>query len=614
MTALTTVFSSLGGIALAIQRGLELFDPAEVGTDQDAAAEIHHIPPLDRTVSKQVIGGRGMRAVAYVGRIGGLAVALGIGTVIAGAATGQAWAAPADSSSAQSSAPAKAAKSAAGPRAHPAAAAQTRTAATPAASQRATAGLQSVPVRLSGGNPGTPRESPVTLVVAAASRRPPGQVQSGLALAAPVSAAVLVVQSAAASAKTSNPFNNQTPTMHPVQIAEDANGVVTGSLNTVDPDSSTETYTVTSNPGHGSVVVNTDGTYTYTPVEAAVHTGITDSFTVTVSDAGSGFHLHGLSGLLNLLSFGLLGNAGHTSTATVDVTVTPVPVPVPISVPIAPPPQLTFDFVYGSGSEYWTADARNALTTAANSLAFYLVLSAPVTVSYTVIGENNPSSNVLASSSVDYAGSGAGFYNTVVQTKTLTGVDLNGPAPDAEITWNFSYSWATGDSVSSSQYDLEAVALHELVHTLGFLSGAEASPDSNWTQFDRYLVTADDTPIVASNYTINPAYLPTLTGGVGGLYFGGPNAVAAYGGLLPLYTPSFFAQGSSVSHLDPSVPSSNTHVMNPFSSTGLGPRVISPVELGVLKDLGYTISNSPVYLLLFVFPVFRRRRRDDNVS
>lgn len=549
-----------------------------------------------------------MRAVAYVGRVGGLAVALGIGTAIAGGAAGQAWAAPADSSSAQASVPAKTAKPAAGPRAHPATATQTRAAAKPAASQRAaaaTAGLQSLPTRRSGGNPGAPEESPVSLVVAAAARRQPGQAQSVLA---PAPTAVLVARSAAASTKTSNPFTNQTPTMHPVQIAEDANGVVTGSLNTVDPDSSIETYTVTSDPGHGSVVVGTDGTYTYTPVEAAAHTGITDTFTVTVSDAGSGFHLHGLSGLLNLLSFGLLGSAGHTSTATVDVIVTPVPV----AVPIAPTPQLTFNFVYGSGSEYWSTDARNALTTAANSLASYLVLSTPVTLSYTVIGESDASSSLLASSYVEFAGGGAGFYSTVAQTKTLTGVDLNGSAADAQITWNFANSWATGDSVGSSQYDMEAVALHELVHTLGFISGVEASPDTNWTQFDRYLVTADGTPIVGSNYTINPAYVLTLTGGAGGLYFGGPNAVAAYGGPIPLYTPSVYLQGASVSHLDPSVPSANTHVMNPSVSTGLQERVISPAELGVLKDLGYTISNSPVYLLFFGFGLFRRRRRDDD--
>ena len=269
-----------------------------------------------------------MRAVAYVGRVGGLAVALGIGTVIAGVATGQAWAAPADSSSAAASAPAKAAKPAAGPRAHPAKLTPTRSGVSPAAARPASergpaiAAVQSLPIRLSGGDPGTPEESPVSWVVAAASRRQPGQAQSA---PAPASTASLVVQSTAtASAKAGNPFNNQTPMMHPAQTAEDATGVVTGSLNTVDPDSSTETYTVTSNPGHGSVVVNTDGTYTYTPVKAAAHTGITDTFTVKVSDASSGFHLHGLSGLLNLLTFGLLGSAGHTSTATVTVIVTPV--------------------------------------------------------------------------------------------------------------------------------------------------------------------------------------------------------------------------------------------------------------------------------------------------
>ncbi|MCB1293001.1 MAG: VCBS domain-containing protein, partial [Mycobacterium sp.] len=54
------------------------------------------------------------------------------------------------------------------------------------------------------------------------------------------------------------------------------------------------------------------------------HTGLTDSFTVTVSDADSGFHIHGLGGLLNLLTFGLLGDSGHTNARAVTVTITPV--------------------------------------------------------------------------------------------------------------------------------------------------------------------------------------------------------------------------------------------------------------------------------------------------
>ncbi|MDQ0026868.1 VCBS repeat-containing protein [Variovorax paradoxus] len=72
------------------------------------------------------------------------------------------------------------------------------------------------------------------------------------------------------------------------------NGQVTGS----DVDGDTLTYTKGSDPSHGTVTVNADGTYTYTP--GANFNG-TDSFTVTVSDGHGG-----------------------TTTSTVNVTIDPV--------------------------------------------------------------------------------------------------------------------------------------------------------------------------------------------------------------------------------------------------------------------------------------------------
>ena len=75
-------------------------------------------------------------------------------------------------------------------------------------------------------------------------------------------------------------------------------------LNAADADGDALTYTVVRPPEHGQVVVEGDGAFTYTPV---IPGQLTDTFTVTASDAGSGFHLHGLLGLVNLLTFGGLG-------------------------------------------------------------------------------------------------------------------------------------------------------------------------------------------------------------------------------------------------------------------------------------------------------------------
>lgn len=118
-------------------------------------------------------------------------------------------------------------------------------------------------------------------------------------------------------------FNNQQPTLTPTQTGESTGGVVTGQLNISDPDSTALTHRLTANPNRGNVVLHPNGSYTYTPARAWANSGTTDSFQVTVSDAASGFHIHGFSGLINLFTFGLFGSSGHTRSRTVAVTVNP---------------------------------------------------------------------------------------------------------------------------------------------------------------------------------------------------------------------------------------------------------------------------------------------------
>lgn len=109
-------------------------------------------------------------------------------------------------------------------------------------------------------------------------------------------------------------FDNKTPTISH-NPADDTviEGKVIGNLHPEDPDSTRLTYTAT-RPANGTVEIAPDGTFTYTP--GADYTG-QDRFQVTVSDARSGFHIHGAAGLLNLFTFGLLGSSGHRSTQDV---------------------------------------------------------------------------------------------------------------------------------------------------------------------------------------------------------------------------------------------------------------------------------------------------------
>ena len=224
-----------------------------------------------------------------VGRIGPLAAALGIGAIGSAVFLGCAGVAAADSG--EPGAAASSTQSAA-----------SRSAPSPAA--RATADVRRTASRSAAGRP-VPDRTPAA---ARADRTAPQTTR---------------VAAAAAGGGLLDILANETPSLRPTQTGQSAAGVVSGRLNSTDPDSTRLVYSVTSQPAHGSVVVDADGGYTYTPDASVAATGTTDSFGVSVSDASSGFHLHGLLGLLNLITFGLIGSSGHVATATVSVRVAP---------------------------------------------------------------------------------------------------------------------------------------------------------------------------------------------------------------------------------------------------------------------------------------------------
>jgi hypothetical protein len=153
--------------------------------------------------------------------------------------------------------------------------------------------------------------------------------------------------------------NNQYPTARPTTNTEQPyTGVITGNLNATDPDGDHLTYTVAAAPTNGSVVVNDDGSFTYTPDAAEAHAGGADAFSVTVSDDNDYnlAHVHGLLGLLGFTT---------EPTVTVPITVTPVSTPVITvsAVAGAPDPHTGVTTITITGTD----TAGNALTYTATS-------------------------------------------------------------------------------------------------------------------------------------------------------------------------------------------------------------------------------------------------------
>lgn len=380
---------------------------------------------------------------------------------------------------------------------------------------------------------------------------------------------------------------NEAPSVAPVQLTGQTTGPITGTLGAVDRDGDKLTYTLTSDPRYGTAVINSDGTYTYTPATGFAGN---DSFIVAVKDTG--FHIN-LLDLFRPASTSASVAVAQGALATM----------------------LRFQFVYGAGSQYWSTAARSALETAATQLTSYIRVNSPVTVTYAVTATSSPFSSTLATAGSDFVDGGAGFLQTVVQNKIQTGSDANGSAADGTIDWNFGRTWGYGTPVPGGEYDFQSIAMHELLHTLGFLSNiTEAGTNTarTWTLFDSYVVNAAGTAAVGGDYAWKSAFDANLTGGNGGLYFGGPNAVAAYGSRVPLFTPSPWQSGSSVSHLADAVFSGpNRSLMNAVVQQGTAPRVLSPVELGILADIGYTLAGPGAPSVLFVLVGFGIRRRRD---
>ncbi|RDH80111.1 hypothetical protein DVS77_03740 [Mycolicibacterium moriokaense] len=102
---------------------------------------------------------------------------------------------------------------------------------------------------------------------------------------------------------------NQSPTAtyDSADLVQNTDGTITGLVAATDPENDTVTYVVTQAPEHGTVDLNSDGTFTYTPNDGYFGP---DSFQVRAADSGSLIH-----GLLRLVNPNF-----HTDTVTVSLT------------------------------------------------------------------------------------------------------------------------------------------------------------------------------------------------------------------------------------------------------------------------------------------------------
>jgi hypothetical protein len=261
--------------------------------------------------------------------------------------------------------------------------------------------------------------------------------------------------------------------------------------------------------------------------------------------------------------------------------------------------QITFNFTYtGTAGVGFTdpnfGSARQAaLNDAATTLASYFTTSAPRSLTFAV-ESSSVENNTLASAGSNLATSNAGFNRTVVQEKILTGSDANGGAVDGNITWNWFHNWDITNAVAGGAYDFKSTVMHEILHAFGYTSstGAAGTNTGNvWNTFDNFLTTSTGTRLISVGGVFDTGLNSALTGGPG-VFFSGSNAMAANGGnRVAIYSPSPWSDGSSGAHTDDAT-YANT-MMIAATTTGPGARTLTAIEVGILTDLGYTMSAIP---------------------
>jgi len=380
-------------------------------------------------------------------------------------------------------------------------------------------------------------------------------------------------------------FFDQAPTLTPSQTTGQLSGPITGTLGAVDPEGDRMMYSVIQAPVQGTVIINPNGTYTYTP--------------------GSDFDGR------DVFIVGAVG-MGTPSVNVLDPFADGITEALVI-VQQGTTPRINYAFTYYQttsvrGVQRWSNNAKIGLQWAAYNLADEFVPAETVTLTFTATAQQLPG-DYLASAGSDLTSKAGGFFPTVVQSRIQTGspsVTKDGkPVADGRVNVNFAYSWGYEGVVGKGQYDFESVMMHELMHAYGFTStvaapGKNGGANENWSTFAKFITDSNGVAAVdPTTYAWNNNFNDNLTGGNGGMYFYGPNEALAFNGQpVPLYTPKPWQGGSSMSHLnddyfnnktDPSNPR-YIQLMNARDTPGIkAPNYLSAIEIGILKDLGYTM-------------------------
>lgn len=184
--------------------------------------------------------------------------------------------------------------------------------------------------------------------------------------------------------------------------------------------------------------------------------------------------------------------------------------------------------------------------------------------------------------------------NGTAFARLQTGVKPFANYAEMVLTFDWGWNWNSGlGAPAADQVDLRSVAVHEITHTLGFLSLIQGTGASSigggYSLFDTLIAKSDGTPLLAGSPPVFTALSSDLRSD--SLIFKGETARVTYGGVYPpIYSPAAFASGSSVQHWAEGI--TGGAVMEPRYLTGVVKRAYAPVDIAALRDLGYSNADT----------------------
>lgn len=212
--------------------------------------------------------------------------------------------------------------------------------------------------------------------------------------------------------------------------------------------------------------------------------------------------------------------------------------------------------------------------------------------------------------------------------------DLNGGNPEIVAQFNSdvdggvvlganTWYYGTDASPPGGDIDFATVVLHEVGHGLNFFdlidtptgdppiggTGAFPGTPADPGIYDRFLMEGSPAGTAFTAMTDAERLLAVTSDDV---YWLGANGIAGNGGTAPkIHAPMMFQPGSSISHLDEIM--HGAQLMSPSYS---GPdHVPSSIEIGMLRDMGWSVVPEPTSFLLitlgFLTLVSGNRRRID---